>query len=95
MPEARGGIERPMKPASSTTVRNVGQRLEHLHRHHADVGDRRALQPDRHRVEQAEQEAGAERVERFPFGEDEAASAMKPLPAVMSRTKPADCATAR
>ena len=69
----------------------VGQRLDGLDRHLADAGDLGALQADRQRLEEAEQQAGRERRPGpATWRKMRAASAMKPLPAVMPGMKPAE-----
>ena len=50
-----------------------------LNGHDADARHRHALEPDRHGVEQAEQEAGAKRLDRAPLGEDQGGERNEPL----------------
>ena len=60
-----------MTPGEQDHGHEIGQRLDRLDRHLADSRQRDALEADRHGIEQAEQEAGAERRPGAPLGEDQ------------------------
>src|SRR5690242_6533199 len=49
----------------------IGQRLDELHRHFADAWHADTLQTYGNGIEQADDQAGAERRERLPFAEDD------------------------